>query len=41
MKNGLLLWADDEIEHLKAHVIFLQKKGYDIVTVSNGRDDNS
>ena len=38
MKNGLLLWADDEIEHLKAHVIFLQKKGYDIVTVSNGRD---
>ncbi|MGM9697858.1 MAG: PglZ domain-containing protein [Prevotella sp.] len=38
MRNGLLLWADDEIEHLKAHVIFLQKKGYEVVTVSNGRD---
>ena len=38
MRNGLLLWADDEIDHLKAHVIFLQKKGYEVVTVSNGRD---
>lgn len=38
MTNGLLLWADDEIEQLKAHVMFLQKKGYEIITVSNGRD---
>ena len=38
MTNGLLLWADDEIEHLKAHVMFLQKKGYEVVTVSNGHD---
>ena len=38
MRNGLLLWADDEIELLKAHVIFLQKKGYEVVTVSNGHD---
>ena len=29
MSNGLLLWVDDEIELLKAHIIFLQKKGYD------------
>ncbi len=38
MTNGLLLWVDDEIEQLRAHIIFLQKKGYDIETVSNGTD---
>ena len=38
MSNGLLLWVDDEIELLKAHIIFLEKKGYDVVTVSNGTD---
>lgn len=38
MSNGLLLWADDEIELLRAHIIFLQKKGYEVVTVSNGTD---
>ena len=26
MSNGLLLWIDDEIELLKAHIIFLEKK---------------
>lgn len=26
MSKGLLLWVDDEIELLKAHIIFLQKK---------------
>ena len=38
MSNGLLLWVDDEVELLKAHIIFLQKKGYEVVTVSNGPD---
>lgn len=38
MSNGLLLWVDDEIELLKAHIIFLEKKGYEVVTVSNGSD---
>ena len=38
MTNGLLLWVDDEIELLKAHIIFLEKKGYEVVTVSNGAD---
>ena len=38
MSNGLLLWADDEIELLKAHLLFLEKKGYEVVTVSNGTD---
>ena len=38
MTNGLLLWVDDEIEQLRAHIMFLEKKGYEIVTVSNGTD---
>lgn len=36
--NGSLLWVDDEIELLKAHIIFLEKKGYEVTTVSNGAD---
>lgn len=38
MSNGLILWVDDEIELLKAHIIFLEKKGYEVTTVSNGPD---
>ena len=38
MSNGFILWADDEIELLKAHILFLQKKGYEVTTVSNGAD---
>ncbi len=33
-----LLWVDDEIEHLKAHILFLEKKGYDVVVANNGLD---
>ena len=33
-----LLWIDDEIELLKAHILFLEKKGYDVETVTNGYD---
>ncbi|MGI6233272.1 MAG: PglZ domain-containing protein [Prevotella sp.] len=38
MSNGFILWADDEIELLKAYIIFLQRKGYEVDTVSNGSD---
>ena len=38
MTNGVLLWADDEMELLKAHLLFLKKKGYEVVTVTNGTD---
>ncbi len=38
MSNGLLLWVDDEIELLRAHILFLEKKGYEVITVSNGTD---
>ena len=36
--NGTLLWVDDEIELLKAYVIFLEKKEYEVVTATNGQD---
>lgn len=32
------MWADDEMELLRAHILFLEKKGYDVVTVTNGTD---
>ena len=35
---GSLLWVDDEIEVLKAYVIFLEKKGYEVTTATNGSD---
>lgn len=36
--NGTLLWVDDEIELLKAYVIFLEKKEYEVITATNGQD---
>jgi len=33
-----ILWADDEIDLLKPQLLFLEQKGYDVVTVSNGYD---
>ena len=33
-----ILWADDEIDLLKPHIIFLKSRGYDLTTVNNGRD---
>lgn len=33
-----ILWADDEIDLLKPHIMFLRNKGYDISTANNGAD---
>src|SRR5690554_4681978 len=33
-----ILWADDEIELLKPHVLFLEEKGFNVTTVNNGHD---
>ncbi|MCP4439185.1 MAG: response regulator [Aureispira sp.] len=38
MENVTILWADDEIRLLKPQVMFLEKKGYTVITVSNGHD---
>lgn len=37
-KGIRILWADDEMEHLKAHIRFLTDKGYDVSTVTSGLD---
>jgi CheY-like chemotaxis protein len=33
-----ILWADDEIDLLKPHVLFLEAKGYEVATVISGQD---
>ena len=37
-KNGTLLWIDDEIELLRAHILFLKGKEYEVDIATNGRD---
>ena len=38
MQKYKILWADDEIDLLKPHIIFLEHKGYDMVPVTSGSD---
>ncbi len=38
MKPQRILWADDEIDLLKPHIMFLRNRGYDLQTANNGRD---
>lgn len=38
MRMEKILWADDEIDLLKPHLLFLKNKGYDVTTVTSGRD---
>ncbi len=38
MDQITILWADDEIDLLKPQLMFLEKKGYDVITVTNGHD---
>lgn len=33
-----ILWADDEIDLLRPHIIFLNEKGYHVETANNGND---
>jgi CheY-like chemotaxis protein len=33
-----ILWADDEIDLLRPHLIFLEKKGYQVDSTTNGSD---
>ena len=36
--RGNILWVDDEIEHLKPHILFLEEKGYQLSKATNGQD---
>src|SRR5205823_13710362 len=38
MQETTILWADDEIDLLKPHILFLNEKGYKVKTVTNGTD---
>ncbi len=38
MRKPRILWIDDEIDLLRAHIIFLQEKGYEVETANNGLD---
>lgn len=38
MQAANILWADDEIDLLKPHIIFLNEKGYHVETATNGND---
>jgi len=38
MRKIKILWIDDEIDLLRAHIIFLQEKEYEVETANNGSD---
>lgn len=38
MNKIQILWVDDEIDNLKAQILFLQSKGYEVSPVTNGYD---
>ncbi|MEQ9405883.1 MAG: PglZ domain-containing protein [Cyclobacteriaceae bacterium] len=38
MQKYKILWADDEIELLKPHILFLEQKGYHLTAVNSGSD---
>ncbi len=33
-----VLWADDEIDHLRPHILFLEERGIQVTPVTNGED---
>ncbi len=36
--SAKILWADDEIDLLKPHILFLREKGYDVLTTNSGSE---
>lgn len=38
MQRYKILWADDEIDLLKPHILFLNQRGYDITPINNGAE---
>lgn len=38
MSQARILWADDEIELLKPHIMFLEEKGFDVDTTNSGNE---
>ncbi len=38
MRKDRILWADDEMDLLRPYILFLEEKGYEVVTATNGKD---
>ncbi len=38
MATAKILWVDDEMDSLKSQILFLEKRGYDVKSLSNGYD---
>ena len=38
MAVAKILWVDDEIESLQSQKLFLENKGYEVQTLTNGFD---
>jgi len=38
MKKDRILWVDDEMDLLRPYILFLEEKGYDVTTATNGKD---
>jgi len=38
MSTANILWVDDEVDMLKPHIMFLEQKGYDVATATDGED---
>ena len=38
MQNYKILWADDEIDLMTPHILFLENKGYEVIPVNSGSD---
>ncbi len=38
IQDRKILWADDEIDLLRPHILLLESKGYKVTSVSNGND---
>ena len=38
LNKGHIVWADDEIQMLKPHIIYLKDKGYKVTPLNSGED---
>lgn len=38
MRKDRILWADDEMDLLSPYILFLEEKGYEVATATNGKD---
>ena len=36
--RGTILWADDEIDFLRSHILYLEEKGYTVLSANSGED---